>query len=74
LITNEISMITFGVNAAYDWHILDLIDEADKLAYDVLDKLAASDQNLRLAFRKLRPRIVQAIQQSKTTAIKITKA
>lgn len=74
IITHEISTIAFGVNANYDWHILELIDEADKLAYSVLDRLAVSDQNLRLAFRKLRPRIAQAVKQSKTAASKITKA
>jgi hypothetical protein len=49
-----------GVNKGYDWHILTVINEADKVAYGVLDKLASADANLKLAIRKLRPRVTQA--------------
>lgn len=48
------------MNSKYDWHILDLISDADKLVYSILDKLAASEPNLRLAVRKLKPRVTQA--------------
>lgn len=47
---------------AYNWHILEMIHDADKVAYFILDKLSGADPNLKLAVRKMRPRVLQAEQ------------
>jgi len=45
-LTQEIGGISFEVNSKYDWHILDLISDADQLVYTILDNLAAGESNL----------------------------
>lgn len=72
MMTQEIGGMAFGVSSGYDWHILELISDADKLVYAALDKMAVCDPQLRLAVRKLKPRVAQATQLTRQTAAKLT--
>ena len=58
ILTKEIGNVSLMANNAYNWHILEMIHDADKIAYQILDKLSAADPNLKLAVRKMRPRIL----------------
>lgn len=52
--------MTFGVDEAYDWALVDLLLEAQKMVYGCFDKLSEQDSNSRLAVRKLRTRMYTA--------------
>lgn len=63
--------LTFGVDETYNFKILDLILDAQKLVYGCFDKIVQEDNNARLAVRKLRTRMYSATQSAKKTAIKL---
>lgn len=73
LLLREIGEISMEPSNKYDWEILDFMHDADKLAYNIIDRLSSSDSNLKLAMRKLRPRVTQAAQLARQTVTKLQK-
>ena len=58
-INTEVSEVTLMTsetprNSDYDWQLVDLLLDAQKIIYNCFDKLSAEDENARTAVRKLR--------------------
>lgn len=60
-----------GKSGIYDWALLEIILEAQKMVYSLYDRLAGLDQNARLAAKKLRQRIMLAIETTKKAIVKL---
>ncbi len=57
LINKEIGDIAFGVDANYSWQLLDIMINANKAIFFLLEKTAADETATILALKKLRTRM-----------------
>ena len=60
LINSEIGNIAFGVDEHYQWQLLELTFNANKLIFQCFEKTATDDVPALLAVKKLRTRVLQA--------------
>ena len=60
LLNTEIGNIAFGVDEHYQWQLLELTFNANKLIFQCLEKTATEDVAALLAAKKLRSRVLQA--------------
>lgn len=73
MVNAEIGSVAFGVDENYQWQLLDLILEANKVVFILFEKTATNDVNTILAIKKLRTRLLQANEAAKSAIMKLQK-